>query len=664
MKKLILIPTFLFSIFALSAQILEPVKWTFQQSGNTLVFRANIDNGWHLYGMNIPEDGPKATNIVFETLENVELSGNISASKKTLEKYDNNFLMTLSYYENSVDFTQKIKLKDKNNYRIAGYVEFMACNDEMCIAPVQLPFEFAQKTAVSENPPYQSVDSHQSSVISRQSSVDSRQSSTDSLLPTDDYRLTITDDYRLTTDDYRLPTDDFWQPVSKDFGNNDSTNASLWWVFAMGLLGGLLALLTPCVWPIIPMTVSFFLKRNDKRGRRDAIYYALSIVIIYVGLGLLITAIFGASALNDLSTNAIFNIFLFLLLVVFAISFFGAFEITLPASWVNRMDKKAEQTAGFVSILFMAFTLALVSFSCTGLIIGFLLVEVGTTGTLLAPAIGMTGFAIALAVPFGFFAFFPALLQSMPRSGGWLNRIKVSLAFLELGFALKFLSTADLTQGWGILPRPLFIGIWIVLALGWALYMFGLIRFPHDSKTETVGWGRRLIAVASIAFAVYLSTGFWGAPLKAVSAFLPPMPTVHFHDYNDGMKEAAVQGKPVFVDFTGYGCVNCRKMEAAVFTNSDVEKLLSQYIVISLYVDDRTKLDSVFITTENGKPLTLKTVGDKWSYLQRHKFGANAQPFYTLLDNNGNLLAAPYSFNENTKEFVEFLKKGIENYKK
>ncbi|MDR0874245.1 MAG: thioredoxin family protein [Prevotellaceae bacterium] len=652
MKKHLLTYALFLTFSGISAQIIEPIHWTFNQKSPTeLTFHADIDAGWHLYGTEIPEDGPVATKIVFETLENAELAGSISASKTPIEKYDNNFLMTLSYFENAVDFTQKIKLKDPNNYRISGYVEFMACNDEMCIAPKKEPFEFAQKSEVSKNPPF--VDKTQDT---RAKTQDTRQQAQDTVPEIANRKSQIANQEI-----------DLWQPISGDFNSTDTADTSLWWIFAMGLLGGLLALLTPCVWPIIPMTVSFFLKRNNdkRRGRRDAVLYALAIIIIYVGLGLIITAVFGASALNDLSTNAIFNIFLFLLLIIFALSFFGAFEITLPASWANCMDKRAESTAGFVSILFMAFTLALVSFSCTGLIIGLLLVEVGSTGSLLAPAVGMTGFALSLAIPFGFFAFFPAMLNSLPRSGGWLNEVKVSLAFFELAFALKFLSVADMSYGWGILPRPLFIALWVIIPIAFALYMLGIIRFPHDTKKRKLNWIRISLALAAFLFAGYMASGFFGKPLKTVSAFLPPVKNEQvFHDYDEGMRYAAEHKMPAFIDFTGYGCVNCRKMEAAVFTVKEVETLMSKYVVISLYVDDKKALNAPYEVTENGKTITLKTIGDKWSYLQRRKFRANAQPYYVLLDNSGNLLAPPHSYSEDVGKFLEFLRMGLANYQK
>ncbi len=472
------------------------------------------------------------------------------------------------------------------------------------------------------------------------------------------------------------------------------------------------------------MTVSFFLKRtkDKKKGIRDACTYGASIVVIYLTLGLAITLIFGANALNALSTNAIFNILFFLMLVVFAASFFGAFEITLPSKWSNAVDSKAEQTTGLLSIFLfnilfflmlvvfaasffgafeitlpskwsnavdskaeqttgllsiflMAFTLSLVSFSCTGPIIGFLLVEVSTTGSVIAPALGMLGFALALALPFTLFALFPSWLKSMPKSGGWMNVIKVTLGFLELAFALKFLSVADLAYGWRILDRETFLALWIVIFALLGMYLLGKIKFPHDDDNNKVSVPRFLMALASLAFAVYMIPGLWGAPLKAVSAFAPPMQTqdfnlynneVHakFNDFEAGMEYARQNGKPVMIDFTGYGCVNCRKMELSVWTDPKVNKLLNEdYVLITLYVDDKAKLPEPVKVTENGTERTLRTVGDKWSYLQRSKFGANAQPFYVLLDNEGKPLNKSYSYDEDIQKYIDFLETGLKNHR-
>ena len=538
-------------------------------------------------------------------------------------------------------FTRLLTAED---YVIEGYLEYGACNDENCLPPTQVPFSYGERPAGGDSPVIGGADGQTS--------------------------IAVTDGQ---------PS--YWAPVVDElngFGETVAQRDLSWlYVFGMGFVGGLLALFTPCVWPIIPMTVSFFLKRSKDRrkGVRDACTYGASIVVIYVTLGLAVTALFGANALNALSTNAVFNIFFCLLLVVFAASFLGAFEITLPSRWSNAVDSKAEQTTGLLSIFLMAFTLSLVSFSCTGPIIGFLLVEVSTTGSIVGPAIGMLGFALALALPFTLFALFPSWLKSMPRSGGWMNVIKVTLGFIELAFALKFLSVADLAYGWGILDRETFLALWIALFGLLGLYLLGKIKFAHDDEETRIGVTRFFCALASLAFAIYMVPGLWGAPLKAVSAFAPPLQTqdfnlytdeVHaqFTDYDQGMAYARQQGKPVMLDFTGYGCVNCRKMELSVWTDPEVRTLINDdYVLITLYVDDKTPLPQPMRVVENGAERTLRTVGDKWSYLQRTKFGANAQPFYVLVDNEGRPLNHSYSYDEDVQKYVQFLETGLENYK-
>ena len=471
---------------------------------------------------------------------------------------------------------------------------------------------------------------------------------------------------------------------------------SIWWIFVMGLLGGLLAIFTPCVWPIIPMTVSFFIKRGgaakgttNAQVVRDAILYGLSIVIIYVGLGLLVTLIFGASALNALSTNAVVNIIFFLILVVFAASFFGAFEITLPSSWSTALNSKSSNTTGFLSILLMAFTLVIVSFSCTGPIIGTLLVEAAGK-SLLAPAMGMLGFAIALALPFSLFAMFPSVLKKLPKSGGWMNTFKVTLAFLELALALKFLSVADLAYGWHILDREVFVSLWIVIFSLLGCYLLGLISFPHDDEDHRkTSVSRLFLAIISLSFAMYMVPGLWGAPLRAISAFAPPMTTQDwvmtpggqvigerlevkggdyktmtnhggqstFTDYEEGMAYAKENNMPVFLDFNGFGCVNCRKMEAAVLSKPEVAEHMHKYVLISLIVDDKTKLEEPITVEENGKTVTLKTIGDKWSHMQRTHYQSNAQPYYVQLDADGNrIVEGSYAYDEDIEKFLNWLK--------
>jgi thiol:disulfide interchange protein len=632
-KNIVILLTLLISS-ASFGQIYEPVKWNVELKNTgdktaEVQIQATIDDGWHLYGLNLPKGGPQPTSIVFETIENASKDGVIQAPSKLLKQFDANFNMELNWYTNNAVFIQRIKFTDGSKVKIKGYVEFMACNDKSCLPPSKIPFNLGSTKVAAAAKPVALVK-----------------------------------------------TSDYWKPVIKELnsfgeGEGSAGATSLWLIFLAGMIGGFLALLTPCVWPIIPMTVSFFLKRSDnkKLGQRDALLYGLAIIFIYVLLGILITLIFGASALNSLSTNAIFNLLFFGLLVVFAISFFGAFEITLPSSWSTKLDAKADSTAGFISILFMAFTLVLVSFSCTGPIIGTLLVQVSSSGSLLAPAIGMLGFAVALSIPFSLFALFPSWLKSMPRSGGWLNSVKVVLAFLELALALKFFSVADLAYGWHLLDREVFLTIWIVIFALLGFYLLGKIRFAHDSESKHTSVLGVFLAIISLAFSVYIIPGLWGAPLKAISAFAPPLYTqdfnlynndVHpaFTDYDLGMAFAAEKKIPVIIDFSGFGCVNCRKMEASVWTDPTVKELLKKdFVLISLFVDDKTRLAKPYDVNENGRTTTIETVGDKWSYLQRSKFGANAQPFYVMLDNSGVPLNKSYTFNENPAKFVKWLKR-------
>ena len=651
----------LISTTALFSQIFEPIKWSFElkNTGKTtadIILKATIDGGWHLYGMNIPQGGPRPTSFVFEGVQNAKLEGKVQSQSKLKEVYDPNFDMKLSWYANEAVFVQKISFADASKVRVTGYVEFMACDDQSCLPPAQESFDLGSKNVqVAEKTTSNTPTTTEVKALETLAIADSADTET-------------------TQETKTTEAADYWTPVIDQlnaFGNmlGDSDTVSLWLIFLAGLGGGFLALFTPCVWPIIPMTVSFFLKRsgNKSKGRRDAILYGLSIVVIYVALGLLITLLFGSSALNSMSTNAVFNLIFFGLLVFFAVSFFGAFEITLPSSWSTKLDAKAEATSGILSILFMAFVLALVSFSCTGPIIGTLLVEVASTGSLLAPAVGMFGFAVALAIPFTFFAFFPSLLKSMPKSGGWLNTVKVVLAFLELALALKFLSVADLAYGWRILDREVFLVLWIVIFALLGFYLLGKIRFPHDSESKHSSVLGTFLAIVSLSFSLYMVPGLWGAPLKAISAFAPPLYTQDFNlydnevhaaytDYEEGMAYAASKELPVVVDFSGFGCVNCRKMEASVWTDPRVkDKLENEYVLITLFVDDKTPLKAPYSVEENGKTRQIKSVGDKWSYLQRHKFGSNAQPFYVILDNQGMPLNKSYSFDESPDNFLKWL---------
>ena len=691
MKKLFSTLMLVLVALTVQAQILQPVKGKIQlnDSGSAekeIVFTATADKGWHLYDQDLPEGGPVSTSFTFETLKGAELIGKPTSSVKPTTVYDELFAMNLRWYPGTVSFTQKFKVTDPAKFKAEGEVEFMACNDETCLPPDRVSFSFDKKNikmtaaeTVVEKPEVEQDDV--TAVQPDTEKVVEEVAELKAPAPVTNKDKAENRPVRTSnelTDDAAL-----WTPVIdqlKAFGDTtvSATDTSWLFIFFAGFLGGLIALLTPCVWPMIPMTVSFFLKRSKdkKKGIRDAWTYGASIVVIYVTLGLAITLVFGASALNALSTNAVFNILFCLMLVVFAASFFGAFEITLPSKWSTAVDSKAEATSGLLSIFLMAFTLSLVSFSCTGPIIGFLLVQVSTTGSVVAPAIGMLGFAIALALPFTLFALFPSWLKSMPKSGGWMNIIKVTLGFLELAFALKFLSVADLAYGWRILDRETFLALWIVLFALLGFYLLGKIKFPHDDDDTKVSVPRFFMALASLAFAVYMVPGLWGAPLKAVSAFAPPMQTqdfnlynneVHarFDDYDLGMEYARQHGKPVMLDFTGYGCVNCRKMELAVWTNPKVSDIINNdYVLITLYVDNKTPLPSPVKIVENGTERTLRTVGDKWSYLQRVKFGANAQPFYVLIDNEGKPLNKSYSYDEDIPKYIEFLQTGLENYKK
>ena len=637
-----------------------------------VVFTGKAAPGWHVYGTNIPDGGPTPASFNIDSAKGARLKGALKGGPGIKSSMDPIFEMEVSYYEGTAVFTQRVELTEKN-YDLQGYLKFGACNDENCLPPTSIDCQVKGTDGPAAVAP-----------------AAEKEEKAETPAPADETPLVAADTTAaaVAAAADTAAVNSLWTPVINElnaFGNeNDTAGKSLWVIFGLGFLGGLIALLTPCVWPIIPMTVSFFLKRakgDRSKGIRDAITYGVSIVIIYVALGLIITTVFGASALNDLSTNAFFNILFFLMLVVFAASFLGGFEITLPSSWTSSVDSKAEATTGLLSIFLMAFTLSLVSFSCTGPIIGFLLVEVSTSGgTSLAPTIGMLGFAIALAIPFTLFALFPSMLKKTSRGGAWMNQVKVCLGLLELAFAFKFLSVADLAYGWGILDREPFLCLWIVIFATMAFYLFGWIRFPHDEVDPDEGYKTSVpayfIGMASLAFAIYMVPGLWGAPCKAVSAFSPPKTTQDFDldvvkvepmflDYEQGMAYARANHKPVMVDFTGFGCVNCRKMEMAVWHDSKVRDYLTKdYVLISLYVDDKTPLPETIVVDENGQSVKLRTVGDRWSYLQRSKFGANAQPFYVLLDNDGMPIGPSRSYDEDIDAYVDFLKAGLEAYRK
>lgn len=673
MKRTISALILLFSVLTIMAQFQNPIHFTTSQKQVKpgvveVAFSATIDEGWHVYGCDIPDGGPTKAEVVLESCSGAKKQGDLLAKGNIQTINDPMFGMKVSIIEEKVTFVQTFVLTD-SKYHIEGYLTYGACDDHSCLPPSDVAFSFDGDnlaSALSEPATQNEIPSEQ-------------ETATDTINPI------LSSDSVPSTFNTNL-----WEPVidqlkAFDQASSSDGNTNLLTILLLGMLGGLFALLTPCVWPIIPMTVSFFLKRskdNHAKGIWDAITYGISIVVIYVSLGLLVTMIFGASALNSLSTNAVFNLLFFLMLIVFGLSFLGGFEITLPASWTNAVDGKAEKTTGLLSIFLMAFTLSLVSFSCTGPIIGFLLVEVGTTGDILAPTVGMFGFALALALPFTLFALFPTWLKSAPRSGNWMNCIKVCLGFLELAFALKFLSVADLAYGWRILDREVFLCLWIVIFGMMGAYLLHWIRLPHDEdeyddegnviQNPKTSIPRMACGMGVLAFALYMIPGLWGAPCKAVSAFAPPMNTQSFNlcengevkprfeDYEAGMKYAQEHNMPVMLDFTGFGCVNCRKMEAAVWTDSRVADIINnRFVLITLHVDDKTPLPQPVVITENGQERKLRTIGDRWSYLQRLKFGANAQPFYVLIDASGNPLASSYSYNEDIPAYINWLESAL-----
>ena len=691
-NTLFILFTLLFSLTAMAQQ--NPVHFSVQQKQVSpteveVVFTAKIDQGWHVYSTNLPADGPTSASLHVDKAEGLTPVGKLTTRGKELNVYDKTFEMKLRYFENSVGFVQRYKITAKT-YSIKGYLEYGACNDEMCLPPTQVEFNFkgnGPASAPAATPTAANAETEKTTTAATDVAADGLSALTamtadtakkSDVLPADTAGSVKQENAQVNADV------NLWQPVIKELSafnsTKDSTNSSLWSIFFMGVLGGFIALLTPCVWPIIPMTVSFFLKRakdDRKKGIRDAVTYGLSIIVIYMGLATLVTWAFGPQKLNELATNAPFNVFFFLLLVVFAFSFFGWFELRLPSSWGNAVDNKASATTGLLSIFLMAFTLSLVSFSCTAPVVGLLLVQAATSGDWVAPAVGMFGFALALALPFTFFALFPTLLKKAPKSGSWMNMIKVVLGFIELAFSLKFLSVADLAYGWHILDRETFLSIWIVLFGLLGLYLIGKLKFPHDDPDQkAMPVPAIMLGLCSLAFSVYMLPGLWGAPCKAVSAFAPPINTQDFNlapqtvhaaytDYDEGMRAAAAAGKPVLIDFTGFGCVNCRKMEASVWTDSRVaDKLNKDYVLISLYVDDKTPLKQpVEVKLPDGTSRTLRTIGDKWSYLEQTKFGYLAQPFYVPLDNAGKPLNGSFSFKEDVPAYLEFLDKGLENYR-
>ena len=688
MRRYLLLVWALVMVVAVNAQMVDPVHFTAELKIGEgveaeIIFHATIDDGWHVYSTELGDDGPIEATFNVEKMEGAELVGKLTPKGKVIKKMDKLFNMELKYFEKEATFVQKIRFT-KSQYDIDCYLEYGACSDASCLPPSEIALkqkgEVRSEKLEVKSEKREEGGSEKGDVKSEKGDeVGSEKLEADSASSTS-----------LTTLHSPLSTEtDLWEPVTEQLralgSGEDLAKQSLLWLLVMGFVAGLLAVCMPCIWPIIPMTVSFFLKRskNDrKKGVRDAFTYGLSIIVIYLGLGLLVTALFGSDTLNAMSTNAVFNVFLFLLLVVFALSFFGWFEIRLPDSWANKVDAKASETSGLVSIFLMAFTLVLVSFSCTGPIVGMLLVQTTTTGNWLAPAVGMFGFALALALPFTLFAMFPSWLKSAPKSGSWMTTLKIVLGFIELAFALKFLSVADLAYGWHILDREVFLSLWIVIFALLGAYLVGWLKFQVDEIGGELNKPMPVLCImgglVSMAFAVYMVPGLWGAPCKAVSAFAPPMNTQDFNlnlkvveaeylDYESGIAAARAQGKPVFIDFTGFGCVNCRKMEASVWADARVaDKLKNDYVLISLYVDDKTPLKEPMVVTDaQGNQKTLRTVGAKWSYLQSHKFGANAQPFYVALDpETGMPLTGSRGFNEDVQAYMDFLNQGLRNFKK
>ncbi|MCF2638208.1 protein-disulfide reductase DsbD family protein [Prevotella dentalis] len=673
MKRIIAMGAMLLMVLTAMAQMEDPVKFTAEiKTGKTaeaeIVFSGRIEAGWHIYSTNLGSSGPTEASFHVNKADGIELVGKLMPRGKEKSHFDQMFGMNVRYFEGTAQFVQKIRFT-KPTYTIDAYLEYGVCSDENCLPPGEVALKKSGKSpavAAATEPAAAEVAEAAAPVV-----ADSAMAPADSAVAP------------VTASTETL----WWQPVTEQLEALDSeaniANHSLWYIFIVGFIGGLLALVMPCIWPIIPMTISFFLKRakDDRRkGIKDAMTYGLSIVVIYLGLGLLITAIFGPSKLNELSTSAVFNVILFLLLLVFAFSFFGWFEIKLPDRWANAVDSKASSTTGLISIFLMAFTLVLVSFSCTAPIIGLLLVQTVTTGDWLAPTIGMLGFALALALPFTLFALFPSWLKSAPRSGSWMTTIKVVLGFVELAFSLKFLSVADLAYGWHLLDREVFLSLWIVIFGAMGLYLIGKLKFQEDAVGGEIDKPMPvpciMAGLCAIAFAIYMVPGLWGAPCKAISAFAPPINTqdfnlntktveAHYHSYEEGMAAAKAQGKPVLIDFTGFGCVNCRKMEAAVWTDPTVADMLNnQYVLISLYVDDKTPLAEPVEVSLNGQQRTLRTVGDKWSYLQASKFGANAQPYYIAIDNDGRPLNHAYGFKEDVAAYIDYLQQGLKTYRR
>ena len=691
MRKVLLVFQLLLAVVMANAQMLNPVKVTSTLKTNgsaeaEIVFSCKIQPGWHVYSTGLGADGPISASFHVNKMDGAELVGKLKAKGKEISTFDPLFEMKLRYFEGSATFVQKIKFT-KPTYVIDAYLEYGACSEQNCLPPNEASIKKSGTSPAVDGKEAAKDNAADANKVDAAALAKAQADSLANLANAEKVDSTASIDPAFSVEANSDDAKAWWKPVVKELqafgGNNDIASHGILYIFIIGFVGGLLALVMPCIWPIIPMTVSFFLKRakNDKKkGIRDAITYGLSIVIIYLVLGLAVTAIAGPSTLNALSTSAVFNIILFLLLAIFAFSFFGWFEIKLPDSWGNAVDSKASSTTGLISIFLMAFTLVLVSFSCTAPIIGLLLVQTVTSGDWLAPTVGMFGFALALALPFTLFALFPSWLKSAPKSGSWMETIKIVLGFIELAFSLKFLSVADLAYGWHIMDREVFLSLWIVIFGLLGLYLIGKLKFQVDAIGGDINKPMPvaciMLGLCSLAFSVYMIPGLWGAPCKAVSAFAPPINTQDFNlnnktveseykDYETGMAAAKAAGKPVLIDFTGFGCVNCRKMEASVWTDPSVaDKLTKDYVLISLYVDDKTPLPQPMEVEFNGEKRTLRTIGDKWSYLQASKFGANAQPFYVAVDNEGNPLTGSFGFKEDVSAYLDFLNKGLDQYRK
>ncbi len=675
----LLIAFFTVSIIA-QAQILTPVKWTksvkmTDDRNGVITFTATIDNGWHMYSNDSPADGPTPLSVKWKNTKGVKLVGRLTPSKAPTTIDDEAFMMKVRQWEGKVTLTQKFTVTE-DKYNIDGDLQFMSCNDQTCTPPATESFSFTGKAGT---PPKENTEEEAKSDDKAQDPAQEEKAEDAAVTDTATTTLLAGD----SIDAAATSTSsggDLWAPVkftdSESSENTQSSgNRSLWFLFGACFLGGLLALLTPCVWPIIPLTVSFFLKKGNSKTKSitSAVTYGISIIVIYVLLGVLVTAIFGANGLNAMATNAVCNIIFFLLLVLFAISFLGAFEIKLPDSWSSKMDSRAEKTTGLLSIFFMAFTLVLVSFSCTGPIIGTLLVETASSGSLMGPIVGMFAFALALAIPFTLFALFPSVLKKLPKSGSWLNTVKVVLGFLELALSLKFLSVADLAYGWHILDRETFLSLWIAIFGLLGLYLIGKLWLKGDGDKKPIGVVRLMLGLISLAFTAYLLPGLWGAPLRVTSAFVPPLYTQDYttnpeqlqewDDFEKGVAQAAQSGKPIFLEFSGYGCVNCRKMETAVMDVEEVKRNLKEnFVHIRLMVDDKANLAQPITIEHNGKKRTLNTVGDKWSYLQEVKFNSNSQPYYVVLNSKGELMSGPFVYKEDIQGFIDFLNRGKKKY--